>query len=291
MTIDYKKLLAWEIPTVEHHYTKKDTILYALGVGYGYLPIDRRQLRFVYESDLLPTPTLPLVLGYPGLWMKNPGTGIDVVKVVQGEQRIVLYKPIPVEATVIGRSRVTAIVDKGKGKGALVYTERDVIDKDNDELLCTLSSTTFCRNDGGFGGPDGPVKKPHAVPERPADEVCEIPTLDQAALIYRLSGDFNPLHVDPDTAQAAGFERPILHGMASFGVVAHAIMKTYCFYEPHGLRSMEARFSAPIYPGETIRTEMWCDGSIVSFRASSLEREVLVLNNGRAEITGEIPGS
>jgi acyl dehydratase len=124
----------------------------------------------------------------------------------------------------------------------------------------------------------------HAIPERAPDAVCDLPTRPETALIYRLSGDPNPLHVDPAVAKAAGFPRPILHGLATFGIAGHAILKRLCDYDPARLSAIAGRFSAPVFPGETIRTEMWRDGTVVSFRARVLERDVIALNNGRAKI-------
>ena len=126
----------------------------------------------------------------------------------------------------------------------------------------------------------------HPLPEREPDKVCDLPTLPQAALIYRLCGDFNPLHIEPEVARAAGFKAPILHGLCTLGIAGHALLKTFCDYEPARFFSLELRFSAPVYPGETIRTEMWRDGNYVSFRAWAIERNVVVLNNGRMEVQG-----
>ncbi len=284
MAINHEKLLNFDIPQVEQKLTKRDTMLYALGVGLGSDPLDLKQLQFVYEENLKALPTMAIILGYPGPWHAAEETGITRSHVVHGEQGFVIHKPLPVEGTIIGKTRVTAVLDKGKDKGALLVTACDVRDKATDELICTLSSTTFCRADGGFGGPSGPVKAPHPVPESPPQQVCDLPTLPQAALIYRLSGDYNPLHADPAYAAKAGFKMPILHGRATFSVVGHALVKTVCDYDPLRLKSMEGRFSSPVYPGETIRTEMWVDGKVVSFRATVPERGVTVLNNGRAEI-------
>ena len=284
MAINYEKLLNFDIPQVEQKLTKRDTMLYALGVGLGSDPLDLQQLQFVYEENLKALPTMAIILGYPGPWHAAEETGITRSHVVHGEQGFVIHKPLPVEGTIIGKTRVTAVLDKGKDKGALLVTACDVRDKATDELICTLTSTTFCRADGGFGGPSGPVKTPHPVPEGPAQQVCDLPTLPQAALIYRLSGDYNPLHADPAYAAKAGFKMPILHGRATFSVVGHALVKTVCDYDPLRLKSMEGRFSSPVYPGETIRTEMWVDGKVVSFRATVPARGVTVLNNGRAEI-------
>ena len=148
----------------------------------------------------------------------------------------------------------------------------------------TDDALTFCRADGGFGGPSGPVKEPHPIPQTAPHHVCDLPTLPQAALIYRLSGDYNPLHADPAYAQKAGFRMPILHGRCTFSIAGHAILRTCCGYDAARFKSMAGRFSAPVYPGETIRTEMWRDGATVSFRARVVERDIVVLDNGLAEL-------
>ncbi len=284
MPIDYDKLINWKIPEVEQQYTRRDTMLYALGVGLGADPCDANQLKFVYEQKLQALPTMAIVLGYPGPWYSHPDTGITRTHVVHGEQSFAIHRPLPVEGEITGLTKITGVVDKGKDKGALVMTENAVRDRASGNVLCTLTSTSFCRADGGFGGPSGPAKTPHPVPATPPDAVCDLPTLPQAALIYRLSGDYNPLHADPAAAQKAGYPRPILHGRCTFSVAGHAILKTCCGYDPARFRSMAGRFSSPVYPGETIRTEIWRSGSIVSFRSTVPARGVTVLNNGRAEI-------
>jgi acyl dehydratase len=287
MPIDPDKLLALKIPDVEHRYTEKDTILYALGVGFGMDPLDEGQLAFVYEKNLRSLPTFPLVLGYSAFWLRDLDTGIDFQHVVHGEQSIVVHRLPAASGHVVGRNRIVDVVDKGAGKGALVYSERVIVDVPSGEKIATLNQTVFCRADGGFGGPKRETPPPHAVPERVPDLVCDLPTRPETALIYRLSGDVNPLHAEPDFAAGAGFPRPILHGLATFGIAGHAILKSVCGYEPARLRAMAGRFSAPVFPGETIRTEMWQDGSIVSFRARVIERDIVAINNGRAEVTSK----
>jgi acyl dehydratase len=185
---------------------------------------------------------------------------------------------------VIGQTRIVAVVDKGEGKGALVYSERKITDRETGVLLATLTQTTFCRGDGGFGGPKRDTPPPHALPERAPDMVCDLPTRPEMALVYRLSGDINPLHAEPAFARAVGFPRPILHGLASFGVAGHALLKSVCGYDPTRLAAISGRFSAPVFPGEAIRTEMWRDGNVISFRARVVERDIIAVNNGRAEI-------
>lgn len=294
MAIDYQKIRHWKFADVEQTYSWKDSAVYALGVGYGHDPLDEQQLRFVYEErgDMVAAPTMSVVLATPGFWVKEQNSGIDWVKVLHGEQSLTIHKPLPVSGTVIGKMRVTGIVDKGAAKGAILVQERTLHDKVTGELLATLEHLTFCRGDGGFseqpgngpkGGDPAPAAKP-ATPDSPPQITCDLPTMPQAALLYRLCADLNPLHADPKVAAAAGFKAPILHGLASFGVAGHAIVKSCCGYDPSRLKSIGLRFSSPVYPGETLRTEIWRDGTRVQFRVRALERDVVVLSNGVAEV-------
>jgi len=292
MPLNAQALLAAQLPAVEHTYGPKDCILYALGVGLGYDPVKEDELAFVYEKHLKVLPTFPVVLGLDYSWMHRPEFGLTWSHVVHGEETIVLHAPIPAHGTVIGHERIVDVIDKGEGKGALVYHDRTVTDKTTGTLLATLKQTTFCRADGGFqsgaSAPRSDMPAPHAIPQRAPDTVCDLPTRPETALIYRLSGDDNPLHADPAFAREAGFPRPILHGLATMGVAGHALLRTVCGYDPNKLATMAVRFSAPVFPGETIRVEMWHDrvkgGAVVSFRARVKERDVVAINNGRAEI-------
>jgi acyl dehydratase len=216
--------------------------------------------------------------------MQEPGTGIDWLGVLHGEQSLTLHAPIPSSATVVGRSRVTAVVDKGT-KGAVVYTERTITDQGTGTLLASVGMATFCRGVGGFSGGDEPPAAPTAVPDRAPDLVHDLPTTPQSALLYRLCGDRNPLHVDPAVAARAGFERPILHGLCTFGVAAHALIAAVANYEPAALRTISARFSAPVFPGELLRTEIWQgNNDTVRFRVRATDRDVIVLDRGTAEL-------
>ncbi|MEA2872354.1 MAG: hypothetical protein QOH67_2330 [Hyphomicrobiales bacterium] len=284
MALDVDKLLNWPFEELRHEYSARDTMLYALGLGLGSDPLDEEQLRFVYEKDLRALPTMAVVLAYPGFWLHDPATGVNWKKILHGEQGIIWHAPIPPATSVVGRTRVTDIIDKGAEKGSLLFSERVVSDAKTDEKLVTLTGTTVLRGDGGFGGPAKQAPAPHGIPQRAPDAVCDLPTSPNAALIYRLSGDYNPLHADPEIARAAGFPRPILHGLCSLGVAGHALLKTAAGYDPARFKSMRLRFTAPVFPGETIRTEMWIDGAQVSFRARLRERDVVVLDNGLAEI-------
>ena len=283
MVFDYKKLLDWRFDDIEQTYSARDTILYALGLGYGSKPTDKSELRFVYEEKLLALPMMAVVLGYPGFWLKNERTGVDWKTVLHGEQGVIVHRPLPPSGTVIGKSRVTKILDKGE-KGSLLFSERDVLDKKSGALLATLRQTAVLRGNGNYGGPTSAAPEPHRLPDRTPDTVVDINTLPQAALIYRLSGDYNPLHADPQVANSAGFDRPILHGLCTFGVAGRAILRACCGNDPSRLKEIHARFSSPVFPGETISTEIWCDEEIISFRARTHERNQLVLNNGHASI-------
>ncbi len=287
MTIDYDTLLNWPFPEIEQTYTEKDSILYALGVGLGNDPLDERQLRYVFEEpELIALPTMAAVLGTPGFWLREASTGVTWETLLHGEQGIELHRPLPSAATVVAQTRVTDILDKGEGRGALIYTERHIQNRNTGESLATLTSTTVARSDGGFGGPSVTQPRPHPLPDRPADRVCDLTSVPQAALIYRLSGDPNPLHASPEVARSAGFDAPILHGLCTLGIAGHAVLKSCLDYEAQKFHSMQLRFSAPVYPGETIRTEMWLEGNNISFRAIATERNIVVLNNGCIGIRG-----
>lgn len=268
----------------------RDTQLYALGVGLGADPLDAGQLRFVYEgvdgAALQTMPTLANVLAYPGFWAREPDTGINWRHVVHAEQQIVLHQPLRPAGRVVGRNRVTALWDRGAEKGALMEQQREVRDAVTGTLLATVTQLSLLRRDGGFGpgGSAGSPPVPHAIPTREPDATCDLPTLPQAALIYRLSGDFNPLHADPEVARAAGFDRPILHGMATMGVAAHAVLRSILDYDTARFGAIRVRFTAPAIPGDTLRTELWRDGNVISLRTTALERGVVVLNNGRVDL-------
>jgi len=284
MTIVYDKLMALDLDPVEQIYDPKDCMLYALGVGLGHDPTNEDELPFVYEKHLKVLPTMATVLGHSDALVRHHDTGINWVMVVNGEQGFTLARPLTGHGALIGRTRIVEVIDKGPGRGALLVIERRITDRDSGELIATVTQTIFCRGDGGFGGPPRATPPPHVVPERAPDAVCDCGTRPEMALIYRLSGDYNPLHADPAVARSAGFERPILHGLGTFGVAGHALLKTMCGYDPARLVSFACRFSAPVFPGETIRTEMWRDGPVVSFRARVVERDVIAINHGRAEV-------
>lgn len=284
MAIDPEKLLALQIPEVRHSYGARDCILYGLGLGQGLDPLDERQLRHVDETKLVAMPTMANVLAYPGFWMRDLDTGIDWVRVVHGEHSTRLHRPLPTKGDVVGTSRIVDLVDKGEGRGALIHVERIIRDAQTGDKLATILQTVFCRGDGGFGGNPTSSRKMAPVPEREPDQTLDIPTHSQMALIYRLSGDYNPLHSDPETARKAGFERPILHGLATFGLAGVAMVNACCEGMTDRFSLIEGRFSAPIFPGETITFDVWNVGDgQAAFRARVAARDAVVLNSGHFE--------
>ncbi|MDB5985935.1 MAG: enoyl-CoA hydratase 2, peroxisomal-like [Nevskia sp.] len=284
MSAEYEQLLNLAIPDSRQTFTERDVMRYALSLGLGADPLDQAQLAYVYEKDLCVLPTMGVVLAHPGFWPRELDSGLDWVKIVHAEQGLVLHRPLPSAATVLGKSRIVDIFDKGAGKGALVYYERQIYDAGTGEPLCTSTQTLFCRGDGGIGGPAKRAPAPHAMPARAPDQVCDITTDPRMALQYRLNGDMNPLHADPAVARKAGFERPILHGLATYGVAGHALLKALCGYRAAPITELSARFTAPVFPGETLRTEIWCDGEQVNYTVRVVERNVVAISNGHARI-------
>ena len=271
---------------VEQSWTSRDTILYALGLGYGHDPLDEHQLPFIYEdaADFRAVPTMAAILAGPGFWVRDPRSGIEWQKILHGEQSIQLSRPLPTAGTVRARTQVIDVLDKGADKGALIYLQRDLHDSASNEKLATLGMSVFARGNGGFGGRSSGSASLHRLPDRTPDTICDLPTSLRSALIYRLSGDLNPLHIDPEISRQAGFDSPILHGLCTLGVAGHAVLRTYCNLDTSRFVSLSLRFSRPTYPGETIRTHMWRDGDVISFRCQTVERGVTVLDNGRMEI-------
>lgn len=284
--INYDALLARKFPDDEHSYTTRDTILYALGLGLGADPLDPAHLKAVYENDpgFCALPSMVNVLASSGSWIMEPDSGITWQQLLHGEQSFTMHADLPVEGTLIGKTRIVDIIDKGEGRGALILSERTLTDKATGVKIATVGGTGFARADGGFGGPSRPANPVHTLPDTAPDTVFDHKTEPGSALIYRLSGDYNPLHIDPAAATDAGFERPILHGLCTLGVASWSITQALAGGDSTQLKHLQLRFSAPVYPGETIRTEMWGKGDEVSFRARVLERDVVVLNNGLARL-------
>ncbi|UHL65438.1 MaoC family dehydratase N-terminal domain-containing protein [Paralcaligenes sp. KSB-10] len=282
--IDAHQLLSRKFEEIIQTYNPRDAMLYALSIGLGADPLDERQLRFVYEQNQIVFPTFALVLGYPGFWAKEPDTGIDWKRLVHAEQSIHFHETLPASGTIKSTNKVKAIYDKGPERGALLLQERQLADAASGRLLATISQLSLLRGDGGCGDNGEMPPKPHQMPDRVPDCSEVAKTLPQQALLYRLNGDFNPLHADPRVADEAGFGRPILHGLCSMGIACHAVLRNQLDYEIPRMAGMRARFTAPVFPGDELRTDMWRDGDEVSFRMVNTETGKVVLNGGRVTL-------
>ncbi len=268
---------------IEYSYTDRETMLYALSIGLGRDPLDEKELSYVYEQRG-PLKTLPTMASVLVQDLFGPDLGWDYGQVLHVEQRMSLYRPLPASADLLINKRVAAVYDLGPRRGASVLFEAEGRLAADDTALFTIGSSVLARGDGGFGGPRGSGPAPHRPPRREPDLVCDLATRADQPLWYRLNDDRNPLHADPAAAAAVGFDRPILHGLCTYGIACHAVLKTICDYDYTLIEGFDSRFSAPVLPGDTIRTDMWQDGNVVSFQCRAVERDVLVLRNGKCTI-------
>ncbi|KPF81129.1 3-alpha,7-alpha,12-alpha-trihydroxy-5-beta-cholest-24-enoyl-CoA hydratase [Brevundimonas sp. AAP58] len=284
--MDVEAIRAMRIDPILQSYGKRETILYALGLGYGADPLDAAELPFVYEADLKIVPSYVNLLCHPGFWAQDPVYGIDWVKILHAEQDFVIHAPLPSTGALRGEYRVRAVEDKGEERGALLHQDKALFDAETGTHVATVRSTLFLRGNGGEGGFGDAPAAALALPDRKPDRSIEIPTLPRQALIYRLSGDWNPLHADPALALRAGFPAPILHGLCTNGIACRALLAAYCDNEPTRLKSMFTRFSRPVLPGETIRVDVFEEGEgVLRFRAVAVERDETVLDRCSASVT------
>jgi acyl dehydratase len=262
-------------------WSERDSILYALGIGMGSDPLDARELPFVYEKGLRAIPTMATVIAFGRRPLQR--SGMNYLKIVHAGQSLTFLKSLPGAGSALLESRVTHAYDKGP-KGAILITETTLRDEISGELLVALENAVFARADGGFGGPTSGMAEPHAVPTRPPDRSIDMPTrLDQAAL-YRLCGDLNPLHIDPAVAIAAGFPRPVLHGLCTYGMACRAVLVNYADYEPSRIHAHSVRFAQPVFPGDVLTIDLWKEQEIISFEARVKSRASKVITNGKTVI-------
>ena len=280
MPIDYPAVLNVTEEGKFFSWRERDTMLYALAVGMGSDPLDRNELAFVYEKNLKALPTLATVVAW-GAGISPDRLGLNRLQTLHGEEAVTFHRTVPCTGDVIAASRVAAVYDKGE-RGAVVERETRLTDAATNELIATITRTAFARADGGFGGPPQPPGHPVGPPTRSPDVVLEFPTRHDQALLYRLCGDRNPLHADPDIARAAGFETPLLHGLCTYGICCRAVLQAFCEYDPSRLKSHSVRFSAPVLPGDVITVKLWRDGVNVSFEAEVAARKSTVIRSGRS---------
>jgi acyl dehydratase len=286
MPIDIDSVLGAKLKEREGSWDPSDVILYHLGLGAGVPPTDPTELAYTYEGHLKVLPSFGVIPASPLLFdmLGLPGMDVDLSKLLHGEQEMELHVALPVTATVRTSARVCEVVDKGKA--ALVVLETITRDAATDQPLVTNRFSAFIRGEGGFGRDDGgrSAAPPPAPPARQPDFEVDRPTLPQQALLYRLSGDLNPIHADPDFARKGGFDQPILHGLCSFGMVCKAVIDAVLDGDVGRVRRYRARFAGVVFPGETITVRMWSDAGAVFVEALCKERGTPVLSNAVIEV-------
>lgn len=289
MPIDYHNLHQWHFRPAAVRYCPNDCIRYALSLGMAQDPLDMQELQYAYEEGLRVVPTFLSTVGGSGPWFRDPRSGIQWLQMLHGEQRMRFHAVVPPGADLICRTRISHVVDKGAGRGALVVVQQDWADSQSGAPLATAQQVLFCRADGGFATArqpgDAPLEALTGTPHRTPDQCIDMPTLPGAALLYRLNGDHNPIHVLPHAARQVGFERPILHGLCTYGMAARALLKWGCTNDPARLESIAARFSSPVFPGETLSVRLWFEQDLVRFGVWAKERDALVLSHGVARIS------
>jgi acyl dehydratase len=284
MSLNATKLQAWRGQGVSQNSDRR-SILYALGVGLGQEPTDEDQLSYVFERNLRVLPTMAMVLGAPLEFLRDPEIGIDFARMLHGESGLVMHDVLPVDGHLRAEAKIDQLVDRGQDKGAACYFSNEIFDQDTGKHLATSTGCFILRGNGGFGGEDAEPRKAHPVPRRAPDLTCSLAIPAQAALIYRQSGDLNPLHIDPAIAARAGFDRPIYHGLGTFGVAGHAVLRTLCDYDATRFQRLDLRYAAPVYPGETLEFAFYHQGSgRYALTARSVGRDVIVLKNGLVEV-------
>jgi acyl dehydratase len=284
MPVDYDALMALQLPEWRFSYGDKDVLLYNLSIGMGRDPTNPRELPFVFEHpQLRALPTVASILGGGSGARLLRDVDLDWQKVLHGEQRLTVHRPIPPAGELIGTAFIAEVTDKGIDNGATV-TLKSEIRLASGERLYTNENTMFARGDGGCGGPRKSRLPRHSPPAREADLVHVTETRSDQALLYRLNADRNPLHADPDFAERAGFPRPILHGLCSYGIACRAVLTSVCDYDEARIGSFDCRFTAPVFPGETIHTDIWIDEDVVSFRCRVEARSIVSIDNGRCRL-------
>ncbi|MFN8531305.1 MAG: MaoC/PaaZ C-terminal domain-containing protein [Anaerolineae bacterium] len=292
MTVDVQTLLAYEFPPITFAYTPRDVSLYALGVGAPADPLDQEELRYVYERSGAGFRVLPtFAVLFPGALIDTiltgdlPGLKFNPMMLLHGEQTLEVNGPLPERAVITCYPRVKAIYDKGSG--ALLVTGTSCRDESGREIA-TSESSMFIRGIGGFGGERGPSGEANTPPDRDPDAVIREKTSPTQALIYRLSGDVNPLHADPMMAAFAGFDKPILHGLCTFGYAGRAVLKAFCGGDPARFKRIKVRFVKHVFPGETLVTEMWkLNETRVIFRVKAAERDEVVIGSAAVDLQAD----
>jgi acyl dehydratase len=279
-----RELIGTRIAAGEVAYSSVDAILYALSLGYGDDPLHARELHFVYEAQLATLPTLPLVLGWQGIWMPDPRLALDRTRMLHAEERLDLHRPLPPAGIVRFEVHLDAVVDRGTARGAFVHARKELYSENDGLHLATVRSCVLARGDGDCGSGGTAPDALAATPAREPDGSGDRTTLERQALLYRLNGDSNPVHAAPAVAAVAGFERPLLHGRCTLGIALRELLGAALDHDTSAVTSVAVRFAAPFFPGETLRVRHWREPGSLAFAADSVERGVTVLSHGRVAL-------
>ncbi len=276
------KVLNYAFEDTQPVYSERDVMLYALGVNLGRDPLDEAELRYVYEENLVALPSYAMVLGHPGFWLRDPALQIDWVKILHAEQFLTLSRPLPAKGKVAASFRVTGITDKGPAKGCILYYEKTLRELETGDEIGRVTSGVFCRGDGGTGDHGEVPAALEPLPDTAPDLSVTRTTDPRSALIYRLSGDYNPIHASPPVAAKAGYDRPILHGLCTMGIAGQILFEEMADGDPAKFGGYACRFSRPVFPGDTLRTDIWITDDGARFRVTVPDRNEVVLDRGQA---------
>jgi acyl dehydratase len=279
MATTLDKLMSIQLQGIPFSYGDQQSMLYALGVGMARDPLDEKELAFAVEGSEGPK-TVATMATVLTSFNALRTSGIDYSKVLHAEQRLTMHRPLPPAADIVADYGVIGVVDKGAEKGLFIYTETRVRTARDDRPIYTAGGTILARGDGGIGGSGMTAPATQAIPDRPPDHVVVTETRSDQALLYRLNGDRNPLHSSPALAARVGFTRPILHGLCTYGIACRSILASVCDYDHSRIGRFDVRFSSPVYPGETIATDIWVEGRTASFRSRVPERGIVAIDNG-----------
>lgn len=287
MPLDSQRLEDLRLTDRVHRYTRHDTRLYALSIGFGADPLDRDELRFVTPgAELLAVPSMASIFGgviaelTAACELQRPELALHA------SQRLEVLSPLPPEGELSITGSISGLYDRGAERGAEIHMQAEARLRDSDLPLYRATYVTVARGDGGFGGSPPQRSRAASSPaDKDPDQIHRFPTRRGQALLYALNGDDNPIHIDPAIASKAGFDVPILHGLCTYGIACRAVLAEICDYRPERIRTFDARFSAPVLPGDTLAVDLWSSRDHVDFQVRAEERGITVLKRGHCRLS------
>jgi acyl dehydratase len=283
-SISYEGLLEHRRPEQQRSYDVAKVQLYGVGVGLGLDPLDPQHLQYLRDDNPKVLPAFAAVAAFDVEFKLE--LGVDWSKLIHASQRLRINQPLPPQADFAMRSRIHSAFDKPSIDATLLVARTEMLL--GGEVIAELEGISLARDFRVRGAPSGSPEALPVAPERKPDTSVLTPTSAQVAFVYRLLGGRSLIHCDPEAAKTQGFERPIMHGLSTWGHACHAVVRGACDGDPDRLRAFAANFTAPVYPGETLRTDIWVDGDAIRFTTCAQERDVVVLGNGSAELASAV---